>query len=265
MLSLAIIGAGNMGSALVKALINAKVVAASQLIVSDPSDEKLAALAAAGVRTTVNNLKAIHADFLTLAIKPQQFAELAKELRGKISPKTVVISIMAGVPIAKIQAALGHDKIIRCMPNTPALIGKGVIGWFAAPKVTATEKTAAKKILKAGGETFEFQDESLLNDVTALSGCGPGFFFAIMKAWEEAISTGLHIPHEQSTAMFRKTIEGSLALLQSSGKTPEILMNQVASKGGSTEAGLQELTKAGFERLFTNMVKAAYDRCKELA
>lgn len=262
---ISIIGAGNMGSALVRALVNAKVVPTAQITVSDPSKEKLSRLAKFGVQTTQDNLKTLDSDFLILAVKPQQFADLAKELRGKIPAKTVVISIMAGVPIAKIQAELQHKKIVRAMPNTPALIGKGVIGWFAAPVMTATEKTTAKKILQAGGETFEFQDETLLNDVTALSGCGPGFLFALIKAWENAISTVLHVPREQSTVMLRKTIEGSLALLASTGKTPETLMNEVASRGGATEAGLRELEKGGLETLFTNMVKKAYDRCRELA
>jgi pyrroline-5-carboxylate reductase len=253
-----------MGSALTKALLNAKIASATNITVSDPSKEKLEALSRLGVTTTTQNLEALQSDVLLLAVKPQQFAELAEEIAGKISPKTMVISIMAGVPIEKIQKGLKHEKVLRAMPNTPALVGKGVMGWFADPAVTSTERTMAEKILRAGGETFEFQDESLLNDVTALSGCGPGFFFALVKAWQEAIGATLHLPKEKADQMLLKTLEGSLALLSSTGKSPETLMNEVASRGGSTEAGLKELENGNVAELFAKMVKAAYNRCKEM-
>jgi pyrroline-5-carboxylate reductase len=196
-------------------------------------------------------------------VKPQTFEDVARELKGNIPKKTIIISIMAGVDISKMKKHLGHQRIVRSMPNTPAMVGEGVTGWFADKSITSTEKKNIQKLMESTGLAIEVKKETLLNDFTCLSGSGPGFFFYVFEQWLKATKE-LDIPAEQAEKILAKTIEGSLKLLKVSGETPQQLRTNVTSKGGTTEAGLEVLQKAKLENLFAKTLKAAYNRCKNL-
>jgi len=262
-MTITIIGSGNMGTALVKGFLQKKLVKPKDLIVTDQSEEKLKNIQKLGVWTSTNNQKVLKSDILIFAVKPQSFPELAKEIAKKIPKKTIVISIMAGIGIGTMKQHLGHQRIIRSMPNTPAMVGEGVTGWFADKSISASEKKKIQKLFESTGLAIEVKREDQLNDFTALSGSGPGFFFYVFEQWLKAIR-GLNIPNEQASKILAKTLQGSLKLLETSGETPEKLRAKVTSKGGTTEAGLKILQKAQLEKLFAKTLKTAYNRSKQL-
>jgi len=262
-MTISIIGSGNMGTALVKGFLQQKLSKPKDIIVTDQSEEKLKSLQKMGVWTSTNNQKILKSEILFFAVKPQSFPELSKEISGKIPKKTIVISIMAGVSISKMKKHLGHQRIVRSMPNTPAMVGEGVTGWFADKSITSSEKKNIQKILESTGMAIEVKKENLLNDFTCLSGSGPGFFFYVFEQWLKATKK-LSIPNDQASKILAKTIQGSLKLLEVSEEKPEQLRANVTSKGGTTEAGLEILQKAQLENLFAKTLKAAYNRCKNL-
>lgn len=263
-MKISLIGAGNMGSALAQAFVDQNITEAENIFLSDPSEEKLSALSKSlGVKTSTDNTKTLDSDFLILAVKPQVFVELAQQISGKIPKDTVVISIMAGVSMEKIEKELGCKKIVRAMPNTPALVNRGVVGWYANKDISDTSKTDIQKILSTAGYAFEVSEESQIDDVTALSGCGPGFFLSFFDKWLKAADK-LNLPEDKKKDILIKTIRGSLALLESSKYSPAELAGKVASKGGATEQGLKVLEDAKLEELFSKMIEAAYNRCKEM-
>lgn len=263
-MQIGIIGFGNMGSALCKAFIQKKIVSAKNIIAVDSSPEKLlSSKKEYGINITSKLTEVTTAEFLLLAVKPQTFSEVAKELKGKIPQKTIVISIMAGVGISNMKTLLGHQRVVRSMPNTPAMVGEGVTGWFADKSISASEKNKIKKLFECAGLAIEVKKEDQLNDFTALSGSGPGFFFYVFEQWLKAAKE-LNIPSKQTLNILAKTLQGSLKLLESSGETPEELRAKVTSKGGTTEAGLKILQKSSLEKLFAKTLKAAYNRSKQL-
>jgi|CXWL01.1.fsa_nt_gi pyrroline-5-carboxylate reductase len=263
-MTISIIGAGNMGSALVKSFLSQGIATADELIVTDPDAKKLAPFKKIGITTSTKNDTTHASDIILIAVKPQSFVDLAKELMGCIRNSTIVISIMAGVPVKKIQQLLGHKKIVRAMPNTPALVGSGVTGWFAGKELNKIEKDLVQEILGSTGYAFTITTEAQIDDVTVLSGCGPGFFFYLFDQWLRALES-LDIPKKEQQKLLAKTLRGCLALLESSPDSPLELAQKVASKGGATEAGLKILSKAKLEKIFVKMIKASYTRCKQLA
>lgn len=217
----------------------------------------------AGVSTNMNNLDTLCSDLLIIAVKPQQFSELTKEIAGKIKEKTIVLSIMAAVPIKTIRKQLRVKRIVRVMPNTPALISEGVLAWY--PKnCSPNEKKSIQQILSSCGFAFEVEKESQIDDISCVSGSGPGFFFYLFQQWLEATKT-LNVPEKIRKNLLIKTLKGSLALLEHDYKSPLELVQQVASKGGITEQGLQVLEKSHLKQTFESMLQAAYKRCKEIA
>jgi pyrroline-5-carboxylate reductase len=262
-MTISIIGSGNMGTALVKAFLQQNLLKPKDIVVTDQSEEKLKHLQKLGVSTSTNNQKILKSDIILFAVKPQSFSELAKELTKKIPKKTIIISIMAGVGITKMKKHLGHQRIIRSMPNTPAMVGEGVTGWYADKSITGAEKKKVQALFESTGMAIEVKKETLLNDFTCLSGSGPGFFFYVFEQWLKATKE-LNLPSDQTAKILAKTIQGSLKLLELSGEKPEQLRSNVTSKGGTTEAGLEILQKAKLENLFAKTLKAAYNRCKNL-
>lgn len=262
-MKISIIGCGNMGSALVKGFLRQNLVKPKDIIVTDQSEEKLNPLQKLGVWTSTNNQKILKSDILIFAVKPQSFPDLAKEISGKIPKNCIVISIMAGVNISKMKKQLGHEKIVRSMPNTPAMIGEGVTGWFADKSIPSSEKKKIQKTLEATGMAIELSKENLLDDFTALSGSGPGFFFYLFDQWLKA-SKALRIPANDASRILLKMMQGSLKLLEVTQEKPEQLKKNVVSKGGATEAGLEILENAQLENLFAKTLKSAYNRCKKL-
>jgi len=198
------------------------------------------------------------ADFILLAIKPQSFPIVVEELLGNLGRATI-ISIMAGVTIAKIQTALGVKSIVRAMPNLGAKVKKSMTVWTGK---NLTNENEIDKIFSQVGETLFVTEETFIDQATAVSGCGPGFFFYLISEWLKAI-VELGFSQAQAEKLLLTTLNGSMELLRVDMR-PGVLASQVASKGGSTEAGLKVLNEANLSELWSKTLQAALKRTKEL-
>jgi pyrroline-5-carboxylate reductase len=235
---IAFIGAGNMATALMGGLI-AQGVEPRRILAVDPDAEKREACAqqlGVGVCAKLG-AEAGEFDALVLSVKPQVLSE-ACGLLFPLLDRQLVISIAAGVLMADISRWLGgYSKIVRAMPNTPALIGKGVAGLYAAPNVDESARDLASQVLRAVGSAIWFDDEKQLDAVTAISGSGPAYVFYFMEALQEAgVRAGLNGAQAKTLAL--ETFIGATQLARQSGEPPDVLRERVTSKGGTTAAAL---------------------------
>ncbi len=260
------IGAGNMAGALIEGLL-ANGVQAARLWASDTDSAKLAALAAKGVRTSTNNADlAQSCDVLVLAVKPQAMAPVVGALQTALAGKScLLVSIAAGIQISSLQQWTSPGQaIVRCMPNTPALVLAGATGVVANALVTQKQRQAADAILKAVGLVCWLDSEEQLDAVTALSGSGPAYFFLLMEAMQAA-GTRLGLPAEVAKALTLQTAFGAAKLaLQSDVDTAE-LRRRVTSPNGTTEAALKQFESEHFRDLVDRALGKAAARSKELA
>jgi len=264
-MKIAFIGGGNMGEAMLAALLEKKLCAPADICVSDVSKERLQSLKDKyGVAVTGSNREAAAGkDVIVLAVKPQTLPEILPDLKGSLKATQLILSIMAGVRISKIGEGLPHRRIVRAMPNTPARIGYGASGWTATAEITKNQKDSARAILGAMGKEIYFDDEKYLDMVTAVSGSGPAYIFILAEALiEAAVKIGL--PRKEAEALVSQTMLGSVHLLAQSGQPPAELRRNVTSRGGTTEAALKVFADGGFSRLVEDAVKAAHLRAKEL-
>jgi pyrroline-5-carboxylate reductase len=264
-LKIAFIGGGNMGEAMLAAVIKKKLATPAVISVSDISDSRRDYLKKQySVAVTRNNRVAIKGkDIIVLAVKPQNISEVLSNLKVDIISSQLVLSIAAGVSINTISQELGHNNIVRAMPNTPAQVGFGMSGWTATAIVTTTQKEQARAILAAMGREIYFDDEEYLDKVTAVSGSGPAYFYLFVESLiEAAVNIGISRPDAEQ--LVRQTIVGSAQLLLKSGKPPAELRRAVASKGGTTERALDVFEEGGLARLVKAAVQEAYRRAKEL-
>jgi len=260
--SIVLAGAGKMGSAMLSGWL-AQGIAADRLTVIDPApSDGITSLAAKGLR--INPAQPGDAAVLVMAVKPQMFADAAPQLRALVKPATLVISIMAGVPIAKLSHACG-GKVVRAMPNTPAAIGRGVTVAVAETGVTSQQRDIADALLRATGSVEWIDDEALMDAVTAVSGSGPAYVFLLAEELARAgIAAGLS--PDIATRLARETVAGSGELLHRSDLSSETLRKNVTSPGGTTAAALEVLMgPGGFQPLLTRAVAAAAKRSRELA
>ncbi len=235
---IAVIGEGTMGSIIIKLLKKLKYTPI-------------------GFGRGDNLAKAESCDIVILAVKPQDFKNVILKLKKDV----LVISIMAGTSVATIKKQLKVNKIIRAMPNMPARIQKGFVGWFATKSVESGDKTFAKKLFDSMGESMEVPIEDTINKVTAISGSGSGFTFYILNAYiYAAISLG--IKEKDAKKMILQTFKGALAMLDEKSDLNTLVKN-VASKGGTTEAGLNELKK--IDKILTKTLSSAYKRALKLS
>jgi pyrroline-5-carboxylate reductase len=264
-MKIAFIGGGNMGEAMLAALIEKKICLPAAICVSDVSAERRQYINNRyGVPVTGRNGEAVAGkDIIVLAVKPQTLPEVLPDLKGSLQSSQLVLSIIAGATIRKIGEGLGHQRLVRAMPNTPARIGYGVTGWTATQEVTVRQKESARSVLGAMGKEIYFGDEKFLDMVTAVSGSGPAYFFLLAEALiEAAVKIGL--PLQEAEGLVTQTMLGSAQLLVRSGRPPAELRRNVTSRGGTTEAALNVFEKGGFSRLVADAVKAAYKRAQEL-
>jgi pyrroline-5-carboxylate reductase len=254
-----------MGEAMLAAVLGKKLAAPSGVSVSDISASRRHYLKVKyGVSVTGNNRAAVKdKDIIVLAVKPQNIPEVLSDLKGHIKPKQLVLSIAAGVKIDTIAEGLGHKKIVRAMPNTPAQVGLGMSGWTATNAVTAAQKEQARTFLAAMGEEIFFVDENTLDIVTAVSGSGPAYFYLFAESLiESAVKLGLK--RENAEKLVVQTMLGAGQLLSQSGQSPTELRRAVTSKGGTTERALKVFEDSGLAGLVTAAVRAAYRRAREL-
>ena len=259
------IGGGAMGEAIIGSLISNKLLSPSGICVSEPVPARREFLKDTyGVKTETDNAQAANgASVVVLAVKPQVLDLVMADLGGNLSQDALVVSIMAGVRIQTLQSGLGHDKIVRSMPNTPAQVGKGMTVWTDTAAVNEADRAAAQAILEAMGEAIYVAEEHYLDMATGLSGSGPGFVYLLLEA---LIDAGVHIgfSRDQSQQMVLQTVAGSVELMRQSGLHPADLRNRVTSPAGTTAAGNLVLERAGVRSALIDAVDSAYRRSKEL-
>ena len=261
---LAFIGAGNMAEAIVRAALQQQAVRADELILADPSEQRRQLFADLGVTVTADNGEAIApSEQVVLAVKPQTLPKVADELGAHLTADHVVISIMAGVRLAKLRQALGDHvrRLVRVMPNTPMLVGRGMSAIALGPDAQAGDDELAMMLLGAGGEAVRV-DESAMDAVTAVSGSGPAYLFYLAEAMESAArELGLG---DQSPKLVAQTLVGAAHLLQNADDDAATLRQRVASPGGTTEAALSHMDAHQMNQIIVNAIKAAAQRSEEL-
>ena len=261
------IGGGNMASSLIGGLINNNYPS-HKITVSDLSDEKLNELSSRFTVNTEKNSAALAktVDILVLAVKPQHMQAVAEQIAEAVQEsQPLVVSIAAGIREASLEGWLGGSvAIVRCMPNTPALVKTGATGLHANTHVDENQRNNTESLLRAVGITVWVDDEKELDTVTALSGSGPAYFFLVMEALEKAaIDAGL----SQKTAQLltQETALGAAKMALASSESAATLRQHVTSPGGTTEAALAVMEEQGLRDIFENAIKAAKLRSEELS
>ncbi|MFZ6847029.1 pyrroline-5-carboxylate reductase [Undibacterium sp. RuRC25W] len=263
-LKIGFIGGGNMAVALITGLLQAGT-SAQDIHVVDVNQAMLARLETEfNVSTSLMiDAKLQHMDVIVLAVKPQQLRDVVGELAVHLRQQ-LLISIAAGIRAIDISRWLNsYPRIVRVMPNTPALIGKGVTGLFALPEVTVAEKQCADEILRAVGSTSWVHEEKLIDVVTAISGSGPAYVFYFIEAMQQAAQE-LGLSPEQGTQFAIATFEGAAQLAMHSDENVTILRERVTSKGGTTYAALSSLEADDVKGKIITAIKAAAARATEL-
>lgn len=263
--TIAFIGSGVMAEAMIKGLLNQKLLNGDQIIAAEPREERGHELVARyGLRYTHHNAEAARqADILVISTKPQVMGEVARSLDGAGKDASLVLSILAGVRISALARAIGNKSVVRAMPNTPAQIGKGITVWTATPDVAQPQRDQARALLGALGEELYMADEKFLDMATALSGTGPAYVFMFMEA---LIDAGVHMGFSRHDAerLVLQTIRGSVDYAIQSNMHPATLRNQVTSPGGTSAAAIYELEKGGLRTVIADAIWAAFHRSVEL-
>ena len=263
--SIGFLGAGKMATALAKGFIHAGLVAPEQLIGSDVSEAARAAFAKeTSAKTSGSNPDvAKFAHILILAVKPDHVAGALAEIHEHMTEKHLLISIAAGVTLARLEAGLGKDaRVIRVMPNTPALVGASATGFALGKSATAGDAETAKKLFSAVGVAFQVK-ESLLDAVTGLSGSGPAYVYLFIESLSDGgVAAGL--PREIATKLAAQTVLGAAKMVLETGQHPGALKDMVTSPGGTTIEGLHELEKGKLRGPVMSAVRAATEKPKKL-
>jgi pyrroline-5-carboxylate reductase len=267
MTRIAFIGGGNMARSLIGGLLKTGI-ASSAISVAEPRAEARQELGREfGVACFAENrLAAAEADVLLLAVKPQIMPSLHAELRDTLQRhRPLLISIAAGVRVDQLERWFGHGlPIVRCMPNTPALIGAGATGLYANLRVSPAQRAQAQHMLDAVGQTRWIDDERLMDTVTAVSGSGPAYFFALVEALEDAaVAQGMS--RETARALAAQTCLGAGRMMVESGEAPGVLRQRVTSPHGTTQAALESFAADGLARITARAVAAATRRGEEMA
>jgi pyrroline-5-carboxylate reductase len=260
-----LVGAGKMGIALAQGWLDAGLPPTNLILVDPKPGEAARELAGDFGLTIHGEAVGLQPNVLVLAVKPQLIDEVMAGLRPVVGPQTLVVSIAAGIDIARLSNGLGSGKVVRTMPNTPAQIGKGITGAVAAPEVSATDREAADTLLKAAGPVVWFDSEDKLDAVTAVSGSGPAYVFYLVEALAEA-GRQQGLPDAVAAQLARQTVIGSAALLEVDSAPPSVLRQNVTSPNGTTAAGLEVLMAEGdgLKQLIDRTVAAARRRSEEL-
>lgn len=264
---LAFIGAGNMAHSIVGGLVADGWDPAS-IVVADPDKDQLMSLSSRfPVRTTMENKKAAESsDVILMAVKPQIIHDVAKDLAAVIQNRQpLVISIAAGIRAADLERWMGgRCPVVRCMPNTPALVQSGATALFANKIVSKPQKDLAESILRSVGLALWVDDEAMLDVVTALSGSGPAYFFLIIEILEQA-AAALGLKEETARLLAVQTAFGAAKMALESSEDAAALRQRVTSPGGTTEMALSVLEEGHIRALFNDALKAARDRAVALA
>ncbi|WP_416139010.1 pyrroline-5-carboxylate reductase [Halomonas sp. HK25] len=261
------IGAGNMASAIIGGMIDSGV-SPSAITATSPSDAFLAPVHERyGIHTNTDNLAAVaQADVVVLAVKPQVMKEVCEGLASVVQRRRpLIISVAAGLDAATLEGWLGGElAMVRCMPNTPALVGAGASGLFANARVNEEQRRLATELMEAVGLVEWVEEEALLDAVTAVSGSGPAYFFLMFEAMEEA-GVKLGLPAETARRLAMQTAFGAAKMAMASDKPPAELKRNVMSPGGTTERAVEHLETAELRRILTEAMDACAARAREMA
>jgi pyrroline-5-carboxylate reductase len=264
-LTIAFIGAGMMGEAMIAGLLKERLIPADQIIATGiRSDRREELRERYGVRVTDDNREAAHdADVIVFSLKPQTLPKVLPTLRGAVQPADLVISIIAGATIATFRDTLAHAAVVRSMPNTPAQIAEGMTVWTATEAVSEAQRDMTASILGALGKQHYVADEKYLDMATALSGTGPAYCFLLLEALVDA---GVHLgfPRRVAEELVLQTMHGSTLFAMQSGKHLAELRNMVTSPGGTSAEALHALERGGLRTVMADGVWAAYRRAQEL-
>jgi pyrroline-5-carboxylate reductase len=263
---IAFVGAGVMAEAMIAGLLKNALIPAEHIVASHPREDRRQRLEERfDIRTIENNREAAHdADLVFLTIKPQVLKAVMRQLSGSLSPRQVVVSVIAGAPIEVLVNGLAHEAVVRVMPNTPAQVGQGMSVWSTTPGVTDTQRLRVQAVLSALGEELWVEEEKYVDMATALSGTGPTYVFLMMEA---LIDAGVHMgfPRRIAEQIVLQTVSGSVAFARDSGKHMAELRNMVTSPGGTSAEAIYQMEKGGLRTVLSRAVYAAYQRTQVLA
>jgi len=267
------IGAGNMARSLIAGILqesSSQDGSTHSIRVSDPSESQLAGITEnwASINSYANNAEAIEgADVVVLAVKPQIMQMVCEPLQEKFEAQNpLIISIAAGINLENLEKWLGDysPAVVRCMPNTPALVQSGMTGLYANDQVSEEQRNLSETIMRAVGSTLWLDNEDLMDTVTAVSGSGPAYFFLVMEAMQDAAQK-MGLNAEDARLLVLQTAFGAAKLALESSDDASVLRQRVTSKGGTTEAALKKLIDGGLPSIFEEALVAAAIRSKELS
>jgi pyrroline-5-carboxylate reductase len=264
-MKISFIGGGNMATALIAGLVG-KVPQPGDIHVVDPNPDALNKLHTQyGVSTAPAIGDAVaDSSVIVLAVKPQQMREVAAQLRAQLQGGPLLLSIAAGIRSADLSRWLdGYGAIVRAMPNTPALIKKGITGMVAMAGVSEEQKELADDVMRAVGDTLWLSDESQIDAVTAVSGSGPAYVFYFLEAMQQAANE-MGLAPEEGRQLALATFMGAARLAAQSDEPVEVLRQRVTSKGGTTHAAIVSMEAAGVKEAIIEAMKAAQARGREL-
>lgn len=264
-MKIAFIGGGNMGEAMLSAVLNKGLATPPDISLSDVSESRRQHIGQEyGVYVTARNPEVLtRSDMVVLAIKPQNLVAVMTELNGQLKPHQLVLSIIAGARIDTLCLGLNHKTVVRVMPNTPAQIGMGVSVWTATAEVTEQQREWVSSILGAMGKEIYVAAEKYIDMATAVSGSGPAYVFLFMESLVEA-AVHIGLPRNIAQELVLETLLGSGYLVQKSGKEASELRRMVTSPGGTTAEALRQLEKGGFSNLILQAIIAAHDKARNL-
>ena len=261
--SIACIGGGNMASAIIGGLVRQGMAPELIQVVEPHAEQGARLLGQWPIRVWPHAQASLASAKLAVwAVKPQAFAQAAQEAGAHLH-EALHLSVAAGIRSDNIAQWLGSQRIVRAMPNTPALIGQGMSALYARPAVTPAERERVQAVMDTTGESLWLSDESQLDAVTALSGSGPAYVFYFLEAMTQA-GLDMGLPEAQALRLAKATFSGASALAQNSSESPQVLRERVTSKGGTTYAALTAMEGAELKRHFVAAIRAAQARATEL-
>jgi pyrroline-5-carboxylate reductase len=259
------VGGGVMAEAIVQGLLSRKLVTPVEITVGEPRKERRDELTGRyGVRATGRNVEAVASSgIIVICVKPQDLHHVLAELKGRLKPEQLIISIVAGARLRTISEGAAHEAVVRVMPNTPAQYGEGMSVWTPTASVTKTQLEETRTILGALGKERFMDEERFLDMATAVSGTGPTYVFLVMEAMIDA-AVHLGFPRHIAYELVTETMRGSIIYAMKSAKHPAELRNLVTSPGGTSAAALYQLEKGGLRTVISKAIWAAYERSRTL-
>jgi pyrroline-5-carboxylate reductase len=265
-MKIAILGAGNMGLSFSKSFLKYELIKPENLYLITKDQSKFPKISTDFPKSKIlafDEIEELDADLIIIAVKPQDFQQVAENFKFQLKENQMVLSIMAGIKIEKIQRLLNHPLVVRAMPNSPTLLGMGITGYTSAEGISFSQLINIERLLNSTGRSVYLENEELLDSVTALSGSGPAYFYYIVDAMIKA-GVEMGIEENLSKLFVKQTMLGAYHLMNNSEKSLEELITDIASKGGTTEAALKTFNENNCKEILKKGILNAEKRAKEL-